>query len=146
MSELRFTPFRSEDFAEYKRWYDDADLNAHLGPMDESWLQAVLHENNGREYAVFSGSELIAVVGIKFPTPEHPSHYITDFAIKPHLRSKGIGSQVLRALLKMYPHHTGWRSFVDAKNLRAQKFFRSNGWQEVSEEPDDHGMVELEHH
>jgi hypothetical protein len=40
--ELRFSKFRKEDFPELQTWYEDAELNTHLGPMDEEWLNCVL--------------------------------------------------------------------------------------------------------
>jgi hypothetical protein len=32
---LHFEPFRRELFEEYSLWFGDAELNRHLGPMDD---------------------------------------------------------------------------------------------------------------
>lgn len=140
---VRFTKFTAEDFPEYKAWYEDAELNMRLGPMDDAWLDHILTENNGCQYSVFCEKELIAVIGILFPNPEHPAYYITDFAIKPALRNQGIGSEVLLELVKLHPLKRGetWRMFIDERNPRAKIFFERNGWNCVSEIPDEHGMV-----
>jgi RimJ/RimL family protein N-acetyltransferase len=116
--------------------------------MDEEWLEHVLHETDGRQYSVFRGEELIAVIGIKFPTAQYPAYYITDFAMKPHLRSKGIGSEVLSELVRLHPLSMGqtWRAFVDIRNPRARAFFEKNEWICTSEKPDEHGMLTLECH
>ncbi len=140
---LRFSKFKEEDFLEYQSWYEDADLNQRLGPMDEKWLQHVMKATDGCEYSVFLDRELVAVVGIKFPNPQHPAFYITDFALKPHLRSQGIGSSVLRELLMDYPS-SDWRVFVDVKNPRAKLFFEKNGWVCLSGTPDGDDMFELQ--
>lgn len=146
MNSLRFSTFTTKDFSEYKAWYEDAELNKRLGPMDDQWLDHVLHETDGCEYSVFRGKELVAVVGIKFPDPTHPAYYITDFAIKPHLRNQSIGSSVLRALIKLHKRKPGqsWKAFVDVRNSGAKSFFEKNGWICASETPDEHGMLTLE--
>ena len=115
---LHFAKFRREDFLEYKSWYEDADLNTHLGPMDEEWLEYVMKETDGCQYSVFGDKELIAVVGIKFPNAQHPAYYITDFAMKPSLRSQGIGSELLTELTKRHPLIPGqtWKAFVHIQN------------------------------
>lgn len=139
---LRFSKFQKEHFPEYKSWFEDAELNMRLGPMDDAWLEYVTRETDGCQYSVFCGEELIAVVGIKYPTAKHPEYYLTDFAMKPALRSKGIGSKVLRELLRMHSDRH-WKAFVDVRNPRAKTFFERHGWACVSNEPDTHGMLTL---
>lgn len=143
---LRFSTFTAADFSEYKAWYDDAELDKRLGPMDDKWLDHVMHETRGHQYSVFLGKDLVAVIGILLPDAEHPAYYITDFAMKPHLRNQGIGSQVLAKLMKLYSLKPGeeWRAFIDERNPRAKAFFEKNGWKCVSNTPDEHGMLLLE--
>lgn len=139
-----FRRFKAEDFAEYKLWFQDALLQRELGPMDDEWLDAVLNEKDGCEYSVVRNRELVAVIGVKFPQAEHPDFYLTDFAIKPSLRGKGFGSQILAELLQLHPikPHQTWRGFVSCGNEQAKGFFRKNGWV-IGSEPDDHGMVSI---
>ncbi|MBI2524268.1 GNAT family N-acetyltransferase [Candidatus Peregrinibacteria bacterium] len=143
---LRFSKFTAEDFPEYKTWYEDPALNKSLGPMDDKWLDHVMHETRGQQYSVFLEKELVAVMGILLPDAEHPAYYITDFALKPSLRNQGIGSEVLEELRKLYTLKPGetWRTFIDERNPRARAFFERNGWVCVSDTPDEHGMLLLE--
>ncbi|MBI3336260.1 GNAT family N-acetyltransferase [Candidatus Peregrinibacteria bacterium] len=142
---LQFSTFRVEDFPEYKSWYDDAELNKRLGPMDDEWLSHIMSERDGCEYSIFRDRELVAVTGLTFPTIEHPYYIVTDLAIKPHLRDQGIGSAILHELMRLHALQPGqsWKVFVDIKNPKAKLFFEKNGWICESETPDKHGMLTL---
>lgn len=143
---LTFSAFKKEDFPEYLSWYSDAELNLHLGPMKENdeWLQAVLGEADGKHYSVFGERKLIAVIGVIFPTPDHPEYFITDFAVNPILRSQGLGTTILHQLMQIHSLKAGqsWKAVVDAKNPKAKAFFERSGWKS-SEEHDEHGMFTL---
>ena len=143
---LLFSKFTKKDFPEYKAWYEDAELNMRLGPMDDAWLEHVMNETDGCQYSVFHDKELVAVIGFKFPDSKHPAYFITDFAMKPNLRNKGIGSEILHELIKQHPlkPRQTWKAFVDIRNPRAKTFFEKNGWVCLSETPDKHGMLVLE--
>lgn len=144
---LKFSLFAAADFPEYASWYEDVELNERLGPMDEAWLEAVLHVKDGCTYAVFREKELVAVIGITFPDAEHPAYHITDFAVKPNIRNRRIGSRALDELLNMHGRDEvrTWRAFVDAKNEKAASFFERNGWTRMSKKPDTDGMIMLEY-
>lgn len=34
--------FQQEHYAEYAAWFADPELNRHLGPIDQEWIDAVL--------------------------------------------------------------------------------------------------------
>lgn len=143
---LTFSRFAAADFDEYTSRYDDTALNMHLGPMGKAWLESVLSQTNGIDYSIFLEGELVAVIGFMYPDAAHPFYFITDFAIKPHLRSRGIGSAVLRELLHLHPlkpsHY--WRTVVDVNNPQAKSFFEKNGWACLTQASDEHGMLTLE--
>lgn len=88
---------------------------------------------------------MIAVVGILFPDADHSAFYITDFCVKPDMKNKGLGSMVLAEILKMHQSKQ-WRAFIDENNPQALQFFQKNGWKLISNEPDEHGMIEVEFH
>ncbi len=140
-----YAPFREADFPEYKSWYEDADLHARLGPMDDEWLTHVMKKEDGLQYSVFLDGALIAVIGLLLPNERHPAYYITDVAVKPSLRSKGVGSEILQQFMVWHGSETcrTWRAFVDARNSQAKAFFERNGWSS-SDAPDEHGMWLLE--
>ncbi|PIR52225.1 hypothetical protein COU77_01755, partial [Candidatus Peregrinibacteria bacterium CG10_big_fil_rev_8_21_14_0_10_49_16] len=101
-----------------------------------------LRETDGCQYSVFRDGELVAVVGIKYPTEKYRYYCITDVATKPSLRGQGIGSEVLKELIS-HPYlqkvHT-WRSYVDKKNPKAKEFLERNGWMCIKDTPDEDGM------
>ncbi len=111
--------------------------------MDDEWLEHVMKEENGLQYSVFSGKDLVAVVGMIPPMEKYPDYYLTDFAIKPDLRDQGIGSTVLRELIQLHPL-VSWKAVVNVRNTKASSFFKKNGWS-VAEKPDEHGMLAMEY-
>jgi len=113
--------------------------------MDEEWLEAVLTEIDGCQYSVFDVKQLVAVVGIKFPSEKYPAYYITDVAVHPQLRGEGIGKAVLRQLERLHPlvKDQTWRAWVATDNPKAKHFFEKNGWQQKGR-PDEHGMYLME--
>ena len=143
---LKFSKFKNDDFSEYKSWYVDLELNKRLGPMNNMWLDHVMNATGGCQYSVFHNKKLIAVVGIIFPDAKHSSYYITDFALKPHLRNQGIGSEVLKEMMNSHPLKSGqsWKAFIDERNPKAKSFFEKNGWSCLSKTTDKHGMFTLE--
>ncbi len=141
---MELKKFTRDLYSEYKSWFADPELDRRLGPMDEEWLECVLAETDGVEYAAFQNGEMVGVVGIKFPDAEHPVYTITDLAVKPELKGKGVGSQMLSRLMEMHPlkEHEYWVGYVDEKNPKAGRFLESNRWTRMSTQPDEHGMIE----
>lgn len=140
---LKLVPFERAHFPEYKSWYKDVELNTHLGPMDDEWLEHVLDDEHGCEYSVVQEEKMVAVVGITFPVPDHPYYFLTDLAVHPNSRGTGIGSKALQLLMQKFPLQEGetWRVVINQQNTKAQSFFEKNGWQLISNEPDEHGML-----
>ena len=143
---LSFAKFKATDFPEYRSWYDDPELNKHLGPpVDQEWLDYVIAETDGCQYSVFDDGELVAVVGIKFPDAVHPAYTVTDIAVKPQLRERGIGSQVIADLIELHKLKPGqlWAAFVSVNNPRARSFLEKRGWVCKCETPNEYGMLEF---
>jgi len=143
---LMFVKFRAADFPEYRAWYEDRELNEHLGPpVDQEWFDFVTASTEGCEYGVFDDEVLVAVVGIWFPTAEHPAYTISDMAVKPQLRGRGIGSQVLADLMGLYELGPGqsWVAYVHIGNPRARTFLEKHRWICKCQVLDEHGMLEL---
>lgn len=127
---MRYARFQQADFAEYRQWFSDPDLNKHLGPMDHAWLDYVLTDTTGMELSCFQGGELVAVVGICYPTAEHATYVITDLAVNPALRGTGIGRTVLEQLVRAdeLAATPVWLAYVMADNPGAKAFFERLGW------------------
>ncbi|MGB3798898.1 MAG: GNAT family N-acetyltransferase [Lewinella sp.] len=141
---LEFRPFRKEDFIEYKSWYAEKQLDRWLGPMDAKWLEYVMNDTDGREFAILREDMLIAVVGIDLPQRGEEYSAITDMAVRPELRNQGLGGRVLSRLLQEVPLSKGeyWACYVEPDNAGARRFFTRQGWQAFSEEE---GMVRFEY-
>lgn len=146
--ELDFILFEKADFPEYLSWYKDPDLNKQLGPMEENdeWL-STLDNEEGCTYSVFQHKKLVAVIGIVFPDTDYPHYCITNIAIKPTLRSKGIGKKVVEKIMQLHQPKKGqsWIAHVDEKNPRAKLFFENNGWKCTTLPAKNNGMFMFEY-
>ena len=152
---LDFKLFQKEDFSEYLSWFQDSDLNKQLGPMeeDDEWFTYTLNEQKGLTefegctYSVFQNKNLVSVLGIEYPDKESPTYGISSFAVKPSLRSRGIGKMVLKSLMKLHPLKKGqyWIANVNEKNPKAKLFFENNGWISTTKPPDNNGMYLFEY-
>lgn len=141
--------FSKEDFPEYLRWFDDAELNLRLGPMkeDDEWLSSVLNDETGPTYSLFLDKELVSVIGIAYPDIQHPMYCITNIAVKPSLRGKGIGKEVLRKTMEFHQLEKDqyWIAYVEEDNTNAKLFFDRNGWKGVSNKHEESGMTLYEY-
>ena len=76
MLELRFEKFKRENYEEYNSWFSNEQIKKALFDIKGNWLEYVLNDTTGAEYAVFTGNELSAVVGIIYPTSDYPTYGI----------------------------------------------------------------------
>lgn len=140
---LTIRQFEEAHFPEYRAWFEDSELRRQLGTVDDEWLDCVLAEGPGRQFAVFCAESLVAVLGLYFEGHD-PRVYITDLAVRPELRRQGIAAALLGQLarLALPVEQATWHAFVDAKNPAAQALFESAGWQMCAGGPDSDGMFE----
>lgn len=136
---MEFQLFSSQHFKEYCSWFEDEALKKWLGPKpDDDWLEYVLKDPTGRQYSVFDGKRMLAVIGIVLPTEIHPYCVITDIAVRPKLRGKGTGKIAIHHLLRLHSASI-FKTFVDEKNIHAIAFFEHLNWQKA-ETIDEDGM------
>lgn len=130
MQKYTFRKFNKQDFKEYKNWFQDVLLKTALGSVDGEWLKYILTDTEGTELAVSMKEELICVIGINYPTEAEGSWVITNIAVKPSMRNKGIGSEILAELIKStrLEEEEFWLAYVDKENIAAQGFFKKNNW------------------
>ena len=145
MMKLNFQNFEQKHFELYNAWFENPTISMALGEIDEEWLNHVLTAKSGSEFAVFSEGEMIAVIGITYPTDLYPYFVINNLAVAPHHFNQGIGSAVIAKLLKQTKLQPGqyWAAYVDFTNLIAQKFLHKNGWKEIRKEDE---MIRFEYH
>lgn len=122
-------PVVRSDWPWIQRWFQDPELNLRLGPMDEDWLQHVLQERDGVELVAQSPDGTpFALVGLDWLRPGLV--VITDLAVDPGRRGRGLGRQALDAVLAWpgAPAPARWITFVDPTNPAAAAFFVRCGW------------------
>lgn len=145
LNTINIKKFKKEDFLEYLLWFDDAELNQRLGPMEDGdeWLTSVLNDIKGCTYSLFLDKELVSVIGIAFPDYENPTYCITNIAIKPSQRGQGIGKEVLRKTMALQHLEAGqyWIAYVEEDNAKAKRFFERNGWKVSPNIQDESDMV-----
>lgn len=121
---------RASDWGWLSRWFTDPDLANELGPLDAEWLEHVLNDSEGVQLVVEDGAgRPLATVGCTWDPTGH-SHIITDIAVDPLLRRRGVGRRALDAAIR-WPRHpkTGmWTAFVHIDNHAARAFFTALGW------------------
>ena len=138
-----FKRFRKEHFEEYKSWFLHDAIKKTLYDIDDEWFDYVLNDKTGIEYVVYENEELVAVVGIKLPNKDNPRYVITNIAIKPSRFRQGLGSMVLKELIKLHSlkENESWSAFVEKHNMSAQFFFQKNGWVIDEGEKDEDDMI-----
>jgi ribosomal protein S18 acetylase RimI-like enzyme len=146
---LEFKRFQREHFAEYSAWFVDPELDRHLGPMDQAWLEAVLvqPESAGVTWAVFRGVELVAIVETVFDPEHRLSAAITAVATKPSRRREGIGSTVLQEILSRHKQQgvVEHVAYISIDNLAGQACAEKVGFVPVTSQADEQGFIEFRH-
>ena len=146
---LEFKRFQREYFAEYIAWFADPELNRHLGPMDQEWLEAVLAqpESAGDTWAVFRDEEMVAVVETMFDPENNLPTVITAIATKPDRRRQGIGSTVLREIISL--HNRQGRvdhvAYISIDNPVGRACAEKAGFVPIKSQPDERGFIEYRH-
>jgi len=140
---LRFIRFKPEHFETYQSWFENDRIKSTLYGIDNEWLEFVLNNETGIEYAVFVVNEMVAVVGIELPTSTDPFYAITNIAVNPDLFRSGIGTLILKGLYEKHELKVGekWIVYVEEKNYSAQSFFSKNGWKRKKS---NDGMIRFE--
>lgn len=143
---LKFESFKKEHFETYKNWFKNDVIKEALYFIDEEWLEYVLKDTKGIEYVVLLNDEILAVVGIEFPSEDEKYYGITNLAINPTKFRKGYGSAILKELYKIHPleKNEAWLAFVEYDNISAKLFFEKNGWTEISCDSNKEEMYRFE--
>lgn len=123
--------FTRDDWHWVQQWFEDETLNNELGPLDEEWLEYVLAEETGVQlvYCEADGSPA-ALIGCAWDSTG-TEHGITDLAVNPSRRTRGVGRRAVDATLAWtgHPASERWVAFVDPENAPAFSFFSALGWQ-----------------
>lgn len=113
--------------------------------MGEDWLEAVLSRDpsTGATWAALRDGELLAVVETAFCPDDPRLAAITALATRPCLHRQGVGTTVLKRLLRH--HHEEGRpqhlAYIKANNGAALRCFRRVGFVVSGLEPNEHGYL-----
>lgn len=140
-SHLTFEIFKRKHFQAYKSWFQNKRIRTALYSIDEEWLDYVLHETDGIEFAVLKGGYLVGVVGITLPKETAPYYVINNLAVHPSHFGEGFGKAILEKLLQRFPLRAEqcWVAYVEKINTDAQQFFAKCNWtrQKFDKKEDD---------
>jgi len=145
---MRLVPFQAKHLPAYQRWFADPAMRAFLGPApDHAWLEHVLRETDGRQYACLAEEKLLAVAGLLFPQEAHPYWVLTDLAVCPGRQRLGWGSRVWQEIHRLHLPAPGqfWVSYVHWANRGAHAFLIRNQWRCARPDPDADGMLRFEY-
>lgn len=131
-NDIQLRRVRRDDWDWIQEWFQDDWLNNELGPLDETWLEDVLGENDGVELIVEEHGNPVAIIGILWDTNKNPLNVVTSIAVNPNLRRRGIGRRILpRAMAwQGLPSTSEWIAYVSKENEVASSFFKSLEWEE----------------
>ena len=147
--QLEFKRFQREYFSEYAVWFTDPELNRHIGPMDQDWLEAVLAqpESEGVTWAVFRNGEMVAVIETVFDPARRMPAAITAIATKPDRRLQSIGSTVLREILLLHQRQgfVEHVAYISMDNPAGRACAEKAGFVPFTSQPDERGFLEFRH-
>lgn len=139
-AELVFARFEADDLAEYQSWFTDGELSRRLSFPDERWF-SYLGADHVACWAVKSGAgEMVAVVQAD---REEDGAGFFDIALRPQLRGRGLGRQVLDAFISG-PARTyrELRATVEPDNHASIAMVRRCGFRQW-ESPDEDGFLQF---
>ena len=145
---LNFRRFQAGDFAMYKAWFADPELERRLGPLDDEWLAAVLSKraSDGATWLVLDGAAPVVVETLLHPTDSSLAA-ITGLAVKPELLRQGIGTAVLQEVLALHRREGRLEhlAYIRENNETAWRCFERSGFVPVTLTPNGEGFLGLRH-
>ena len=146
---LNLRRFQAGDFAMYKAWFADPELERWLGPLDDEWLAAVLSErpSDRATWLVLDGDASVAVLETALHLINSSLAAITGLAVKPELRGQGIGTAVLRKVLALHRREGRFEhlAYICEDNGTAWRCFERSGFVPVTLTPNGEGFLGLRH-
>lgn len=145
--QLSFRKFQAGDFATYKAWFTDPELERRLGPLDDEWLAAVLSKraSDGATWLVLDGDAPVAVVETSLHPTDSSLAAITELAVKPELRGRGIGMAVLQEVLALRRREGRLEhlAYIREDNGTARRCFERSRFVPVTLTPNGEGFLEF---
>lgn len=140
---LSFRRLSFEDLQEIALWFQDPVLARRIQPPDQTWINYILSDNGtSRSWvAVIDGEGLAAEIQVD--QQEAGGAGYINFYIKPSLRGRGLGVDILRLFLKgpgaEFPRID---ASIEPDNVASLQCFHHAGFHR-SPVQDEEGMVRL---
>jgi RimJ/RimL family protein N-acetyltransferase len=138
--DLKFTPFRPADLAEYAAWFADGDTARRISNPDATWLAHVMGEAGAWAVRDMVG----ALVAVLEAEPHSDRAYIS-VTVAPERRGQGIGAECIRMF------HTGpgagyavLEGRIAPHNAASLAMVKKAGFILTSPDPDADGMLRFE--
>lgn len=135
---IKFRVIRAADRPWIETWFQDTWLNTVLGPIDDGWFAHVLHAKDGVQLVAEAGDVTAGLIGVIWANPGNHYHAITDLAVNPALRRRGLGQRILTETLKWpgHPAATKWVAYVSPDNPAPARLLLAMGW--IEEDSPNH--------
>jgi RimJ/RimL family protein N-acetyltransferase len=139
--DLKFTPFRPTDLAEYTTWFPDGGISRGVSNPDALWMALVMGEAGAWAVRDAEGA-FVAVVEAE---PHGDSRCYVSVTVAPERRGQGIGADAIRRF------HAGpgaqyrvLEGKVAPDHAASVAMAKKAGFVLTSPEPDSDGMLRFE--
>ena len=134
-SAISLERFSKSHYEEYESWFEDGIMKKYLGHVDQEWLGHILNDQSGQEFAAIQNGKLVGVIGITLPSEVHPYYVITNLAVIPWMKRRGIGRQIMDWLVNSITlkENEYWATYVNIDNIIAHDFFNKLNWRLINE-------------
>jgi RimJ/RimL family protein N-acetyltransferase len=137
---LKFTPFRPSDLAEYAAWFDEAETPRRLSHPDAAWLAHVMGEAGA--WAIRDDAGILVAV---IEAEAYADRAFVSVTVVPTRRGQGIGAEAVRRF------HAGpgaeyavLEGRIAPRNEASLAMARKAGFILITPEPDQDGMLRFE--
>ena len=95
-----------------------------------AWLRQLLRRPRSEFVVADTGAELAGMAYAAIPENDPEAVEVRELDVRPHMQGRGVGGLLLGELGDSFPESRLMRLDVEARNLRALKFYRDKGFTE----------------
>jgi ribosomal protein S18 acetylase RimI-like enzyme len=135
-----FIPIDETGLKEYESWFSDSELRRRIERPTSNWFHYVRNEPGVYAWLIYAGGIPAGVIQFDAAADQTGSFSI---AVKPRLRSRGVGKRIVRAFLAR-PEVLQLRRLtagVKHDNVPAQRCLRAAGFTQQNVNPDNDGFL-----
>jgi len=133
--------FHKDDLATYRAWFADQETARRISQPDMAWLRHVTLISNSGAWAATDAGRMLAVMQADWDSDMTAWICVV---VAPSARHRGIGAEVLRALLNGFGNRFAVvEAGVEPSNVGGLKCASRCGFIPMSQEPDHEGFLHL---